>query len=234
MIKSIQYGTSPIEFVIQRSKRTTLAIEVHPDLTVKVIAPADASVDQIEKKVLKRAAWIIKQQTYFEMFLPKEPTREYVSGETHYYLGRRYLLKVKDAKENWVKLKGGQILVYTKYGIQNTNKTKLLLARWYAQHVENKFSNLFKEIFTSFNTYNLPLPELKVARMKNRWGSCTSTGRIFLNPELIKQPVKCIEYVIVHELCHLIHPNHSNSFFELLEHHLPDWKLRKERLEKKF
>ena len=229
---SLQYGTTVIDYSIKRTNRKTLAVEVHPDLSVKVIAPVNASQEDIEARLLKRGSWILKQLSWFETFLPHFPAREYVSGETHLYLGRKYLLKVKNSPFNSVKLKGGILEVNSKTGINETAKTKCLLAGWYARHTNEKFSELFIRSFNNFNSYNLQKPELIILRMKNRWGSYTSKGKIILNPELIQTPLKCIEYVIYHELCHLIYPNHGTGFYELLEKHLPDWKVRKQRLEK--
>ena len=113
MTYKIKYGTSIIRYSVSRSNRKTLAIEVHPDLSIKVVAPQKAAISAIQEKILKRAHWIRKQQHYFEQFLPRTPEREYVSGETHYYLGRQYILRVRKSTEDSVKLKGGELLVKT-------------------------------------------------------------------------------------------------------------------------
>ena len=227
---SVQYGTKTIEFQIRRANRKTLAIEVHPDSTVLLIAPHETTIEDLKAKVTKCAKWIVKQQEYFEQFLPHTPSREYVSGETHYYLGKRYILKVISEDSNAVKLKAGQIMVYT------TNpspiKVKSLLAAWYYNHAKNKFEAVLQEVKPKFQQDELSIGNLQIQRMKKRWGSCTPNGKITLNPELIKAPAKCIEYVIIHELCHIKVPNHSKAFYNLLEEKIPNWEKWKMRLEK--
>ena len=224
-----KYGTTDIDYTIEYSDRKTLSIEVYPSLDVNVIAPFNATVEEIEKKIIKRASWIVKQRKYFESFLPRIPVREYVSGETHLYLGRKFVLKVKSGLTETVKLKAGNIIITT----NNTNPTtaKKLLSFWYYKHSQKRFNLILQEAFNKFNSYNLEFPEFEIRRMKNRWGSCTPSGKIIINPEIIKAPSKSIEYVIIHEVCHLIHPNHSKEFFQLLEEKMPNWEKWKTKLE---
>ena len=233
MKAEVDYGTTHIEFTIERAARKTLAIEVHPDTSVQVIAPIDTSVDAIKQKVLGRSKWIAQQQQYFEQFLPRAPQQEYVSGETHLYLGRRYLLKIRTSSEMSVKLTGGELQVFLP-DVSNKNSTKRLLAGWYYEHARKKFSNCMLKSLKKLEKYKLKEPSLEIKRMNKRWGSCTPKGKIILNPEIIKAPSKCIEYVVIHELCHLIHPNHSKEFFALQKTIMPDWEKWKDRLEKNF
>jgi predicted metal-dependent hydrolase len=106
MNTSIQFGSKKIEFLVEYSNRKTLGITVTPDLDVLVKAPVESSLDKIKEKLLKKAPWIIKQQSFFLSFQPKTPPRRYVGGETHLYLGRQYLLKIESGKMDSVKLKG--------------------------------------------------------------------------------------------------------------------------------
>jgi predicted metal-dependent hydrolase len=229
-MESIKYGTKQVSFNLERSSRKTLGIEVHPDLSVWAKAPIDASIGGIKMRMLKRSSWIIKQQKYFEQFLPRTPRREYVSGETHLYLGRRYQLKVKKGKQDQVKLKGAELTVFTKQQ-PNPEHVRKLLTSWYFNHAEKKFEEKFENIFSKFRNHNLTKPNFEIRRMKNRWGSCTPKGKIILNPELIKTPGPCIDYVITHELCHIIHPSHDKKFYSLQEKMNPDWKRWKDKLE---
>lgn len=228
MTESIQYGSTEIGFSIVWKPRKSLVIEVYPDLKVVVKAPIATSLSVIKNTVLKRSRWIIKQWNYFDQFLPRTPEREYVSGESHLYLGRKYLLKVVDGTEEHVKLTGGRFIVVNKEPLDSL-RTKQLLSSWYMNHATKKFEAVFIEALQNFKFSEMP--EFKIRRMKNRWGSCSSTGVISLNPEIIKAPTKCIEYVILHELCHVVHPDHSKSFYSHLESLMPDWKRWKLRLE---
>lgn len=230
LMEIIKYGTQTIRFEVCRTIRKTLGIEVHPDLSVWAIAPELATIDAINSKILKRAAWILKQQAFFQQFLPRIPERQFVSGETHYYLGRRYVLKIRDGNKNNVKLKGSELIVYTCVEptlelIQNQ------LTSWYFSHAIRIFDSKIEYSLLLFTKYKIKKPDFEIRRMKNRWGSCTPNGKIILNPELIKAPVTCIEYVIIHELCHLIYPNHSKEFYHLLSELCPTWQKLKIKLE---
>lgn len=232
MLETLDYGNTTLSFTVARSDRKSLAIEVHPDLSIKVVAPINADVSDIREKILKRAKWITKQQRYFEQFLPRTPKREYVAGESHYYLGRKYLLKIKQSKLNQVKLKGGEIVVFStdKY---DREQTRSLLSEWYYLHAKKRFNQCIDNSLEKFQSGGIEeKPSLIIKRMTKRWGSCTPKGRIVLNPEIIKTPSKCIEYVIIHELCHLIHPNHSKDFYVLQKKIMPDWEKWKLKLEK--
>ncbi len=229
MGNSVQYGKTIIYYNLKRANRKTLAIEVHPDLSVVVIAPMESTLTDIEAKLIKRGQWVLKQWQYFESFLPRTPKREYVSGETHLYLGRRYVMKVIDYDSNLVKLQGGQLKVFVNGSINATARD--VLAGWYKSRGEKILSKHLLKNLNLFESYNIEEPQLVIRRMKKRWGSLTPTRKLILNPELIKTPVKCVDYVIVHELCHLIHPNHSKKYYELLSYLMPDWKKWKQRLE---
>lgn len=227
---SVQYGSKTIDFKIKRAVRKTLAIEVHPDSSVQLIAPENSTVEELKNKVLHRGKWIVKQQAYFETFLPATPKREYVSGESHYYLGRRYMLKVKQGDDNSVKLKAGEIIVTLKHS--EHEKVKEVLAAWYYTHAKRKFESVMALAVEKFSAEKIENQPIVIKRMNRRWGSCTPEGKIILNPELIKANAKCIEYVITHELCHLIIASHNKEFYKLLSEKMPDWEKWKMKLEK--
>ncbi|MAO15933.1 MAG: metal-dependent hydrolase [Muricauda sp.] len=227
---SINYGTKELFFELKQSERKSLAIEVYPDNSIRVLAPLNSSFKEIEKIVIKKSRWIIKQQDYFEQFLPKTPEREYVSGETHYYLGKGYILKIRQGIENRVKLKGGCFYVEL-VGKNSPQITKNLLAQWYYQHAEKKFFAIVDKVFLKFKEFKLEKPTIEIRRMPKRWGSCHKNGKIFINPEIIKAHTKCIEYVITHEMCHLVEFNHNKEFYNILSQKLPNWKRWKNRLE---
>jgi hypothetical protein len=105
------------------------------------------------------------------------------------------------------------------------------LKEWYRNKAAKIFFDVLNSSFPKFSNYKIPFPVIQIRFMPKRWGSCTPSGKIILNPELIKAPKASIEYVITHELCHLIHPNHTKSFFNLQQKLMPDWKKWKQRLE---
>lgn len=227
MATSIQFGSKKIDFLVEYSARKTLGITVTPDLDVLVKAPMDSSLDKIKEKLLKKAAWIIKQQSFFLSFQPKTPVRRYVSGETHLYLGRQYLLKIESSKKDSVKLKGKFIEVHT----SDKSKVKGLVKEWYLLHAKSKFKEIATPLIDKFKKHKVEPDSIVFREMPTRWGSCTPKGKIILNPELIKAPKGCIEYVIIHELCHLIHHDHTQKFMDLQTKEMQDWEKWKSKLE---
>ncbi len=229
-IHQIEYGTTTIDFILEYSGRKTLGITVTPELTVRVIAPYNSLISKIREKVENKARWIVRQKEFFGEYLPKTPAREYVNGETHLYIGRQYRLKIVQSRRNEVKLNGGSLTVYTNKR-EDKNNTKQLLDNWYREHAIRLFNWRIEQSLSKFSKYKLEHPKLVVRRMEKRWGSCTPNKKIILNPEIIKAPVKCIDYVVIHELCHLIHHNHSPEFYKLQVKMMPDFEKWKKRLD---
>lgn len=229
MIKdNIQFGSKQIDFEWEYSHRKSLGISVTPDLAVLVKAPIDTSLEKIKEVLKKRAAWIIKQQSFFLTFYPKTTERKFIGGETHLYLGRQYRLKIIENEGESVKLKGQFIEVATK----DKSKVKDLVNDWYLQNAKKKFHAIAQPLIEQFQKYQVAPSSIVLREMPTRWGSCTAKGKIILNPELIKAPKGCIEYVILHELCHLIHYDHTQKFIDLQTKEMPDWEKWKMRLEK--
>ncbi len=226
---SIQYGRKRIDYDLSYSARRTLAIDVNPDLSVVVTAPKHATDAAVEEKMQKRASWIVQQQRFFENYLPALPPRRYVSGESHRYLGRQYRLRVHEGSEEAVKMARGQINVYLT-GTSKKTHIKTLVVGWFRQRAKVIFRDRFDEMAAKAHRHGIDADNFEIRRMKNRWGSCTKEGRILLNPDLIIAPKSCIEYVIIHELCHLKEHNHGPAFYRLLEKLMPDWKQRCDRL----
>lgn len=228
MVDSVQFGSNTIEYTVQYSERKTLGITITPEMKVIIRAPMSASKTLIRDKVVKKAPWILKQFSYFLSFYPKTPPRKYVSGESHLYLGRQYRLKIVNAPKNFVSYKGRFIEVQAK---KKENAKKLMLD-WYRMRAKIKFAEIAEPLIRRFKKYNVEPTEIYIQNMPYRWGSCTPIGKIILNPELIKAPKPCIEYVIIHELCHLVHHDHTSKFLELQSREMPGWQKWKEKLEK--
>lgn len=226
---NIAYGTETIEFDLSYTDRKTLEISVLSDASVVVVAPKGSSLEKIKAKVLKRGYWIVEQKRFFNSLHPYEVARDYVSGETHYYLGRRYRLKVVEDKTAMVKLKGKFFHVHTPDS-SNTKKIKTQLQDWYKLQASRKYKERLALCYEKIKREGIALPKLSIRIMHKRWGSCTAQG-ITLNLNLIKAPVYCIDYVVMHELCHLKVPNHSPAFYKLKEKYMVDWKDRKKVLE---
>ena len=227
MKRYIQFGSTMIDYCLEYSERKTLGITVTPELSVLVRAPMDSPLEKIDKKLRKRAPWILKQQSYFLSFYPRTPERKFVSGETHLYLGRQYQLKIEKAAFESVKLKGQFILVST----VDEARAKELVNDWYLRNAKIKLVQFAQPLIEKFKRHQVEPTKVVLREMAMRWGSCTAKGKIILNPELIKAPKGCIEYVIIHELCHLVHHDHTPKFTDLQTKEMVDWEKWKLKLE---
>ncbi|HDD61797.1 MAG TPA: M48 family peptidase [Chloroflexi bacterium] len=228
----VRYGNTEIKYSLTFKNRKKLAIHVQPDLRVVVEAPLGSGIESIRQKVLKRAAWIIKQQRTFERYSYELPPREYVSGETHRYLGRGYRLKiiqVGEAEPEQVRMDRGRLMIYVR-DTANLDRKKDLLEGWYRKHAKRVFVERVDYWLPHFQRYGITSPELTIRRMKSRWGSCTPAGKITLNLKLIQAPRYLLDYIIVHELSHLVELNHNEDYYQLLKRIMPDWEKRREKL----
>ena len=224
---AIRYGKKEIHYELIHQERKTLGIKVFPEGFVKVYAPFDVSLEKIEEKIKEKARWILKHQREFLSYQPLTPARKYINGETHLYLGRQYLLFAELAKINEVKVYRGKLIVLHKA----TVSVEKVLKNWYKEKARAYFNLLLKEKITLFAKFAIEEPSLVIRTMSKRWGSCTAIGKIILNPELVKAPKGSIEYVIIHELCHLVYHNHTKDFYNLQSKIMPDWMKWKSKLE---
>ncbi len=227
---SFNYGNKAISYNIIFVNRKTLEIAVYPNSLVEVKAPLDTSLESIKRKLHKRAVWILKQLNYFSQFKPRTPERRYIRGETHLYLGKQYRLKLKKNKQSDIKLVRGFFQISCGK-INNPIIVKQLMDEWYFSKALIQFNSSFERYWPFFSRLKVKRPRLQIRTMKRRWGSLSKNGTMTLNIELIKAPKACIDYVIIHELCHLKYHNHSAKFYQLLESITPNWQSIKQKLE---
>lgn len=216
--------------LLKRSDRTTLAISVLPDGTVELVAPRMAANSDIAGKVEKKARWITRQRRAFKEMNGARPPLRFESGATHRYLGRQYRLKVGVGADSSVKLRGAFFHITTPD--RTEARVKELLSAWLRQRATEQFSRRLEPWREWCANRGLPKPRLHLRTMPKRWGSSHRDGRIFLNPDLVRAPSACIDYVITHEICHLEHRGHDKAFFRLLAEQCPNWRMIKLRLEK--
>lgn len=228
----VRYGDQEVSCLVRQTATVTgrIRIHVYPNGDVEIEAPEDKKADQIRAAAQRRARWIFRHRTAAiaaqRMALP----REYVSGETHFYLGRRHKLIVREsnAQPSQVKLLRGKLEVILP--VADKAAVKRRLNEWYNKRAGEYLSQKLSEISERLSWTNAP-PPLKLMRMRTQWGSCSPEGLVYLNPALIKAPRHCIEYVITHELCHLVEHNHSKRFFDLLFKQMPAWENAKHELD---
>lgn len=230
---TLRYGEQRIvcEVRIQASRRQpSVAIHVDIDGRVLVDAPMSATTEQVRQALMRRIAWIARQRAAVAEHSQPAAPREYVSGETWHYLGRRYLLKVVRGPEPApVRLRGGYLEICVEADAPAA-RVRDRLEAWYRQRAHEVLSKRMAAVSADLRWVRVP-PPITLRRMRRQWGSCSPSGRITLNTELIRAPRACIDYVILHELCHLKTHDHSKAFYRLLDAHAPEWRRTKARLD---
>lgn len=233
---SIQYGKKEISFSLKYSQRKSVGISVSPDKTVEVTAPIGTPFANIERVIDRKARWIIKQIEDLDKYQITGRSKNYTSGQTIQLLGRDYMIRIhqiREFEEEDIIKDHRSIDVYTRDRSQ-TARINLLLQDWYRNEAMIYIGQKFELCYDKIKKYDIPKPQYYLRYMNQRWGSCTPEGTIFLNPDIIQLPSHCIEYVIMHELCHLKYQDHSKDFFYFLDMVMPDWKIREKTLNSFF
>lgn len=199
-----------------------------PNGRIRLSAPEKTDKEVLRLFTISKLGWIKKQVKSFQE-QAREVPREYISGESHYFLGKRFLLEVIDAEnKSKVELKGNKkILLYCK---PDTPKSKRadLLKEWYRSELKKQIPALIKKWE---NKIGVRSNDWRVKQMKTKWGACNiEAKRIWLNLELAKKPKICLEYIIVHELVHLLERNHNERFVNYLDEFMPKWRLHRDEL----
>lgn len=230
---SIAYGDQRIPYVVRvqpERKAHRVAIHVEPDGRVIVDAPPDATQAQIKTAVAARVRWIHKRVSEARQRLTHVLPREYVSGESLLYLGRRYRLRVTIADIDIVSVRQKGSFIEVGIAKWDGNAVKAALLDWYRERAREVFCSRLEQMAAGLRWVN-QTPPMRLQSMKVQWGSCSPSGRLTLHPLLVRASWECIDYVLLHELCHLKEHNHSKRFFRMLDTHMPNWRATKEKLD---
>ncbi|WP_162652190.1 SprT family zinc-dependent metalloprotease [Lentilitoribacter sp. Alg239-R112] len=204
-------------------------LSVHPPMgSVRLSVPSQMSTDVARLAVIRRLKWIQQKRTEFEQ-QARESERLYISGESHFFDGQRLILDVRetDGKGHASVIGNGRLALYVRKGASQKMKS-LIVDRFYRKHLQNLISLMQPDWESKLL---VSVEEIRIQRMKTRWGSCNpDTGRVLLNLELAKKPKKCFEFILVHELVHLLERHHNQHFISLMDGAMPDWRQRKELL----
>lgn len=213
-----------VDCEIKRSRRKTVAIYVYPDSRVEIRVPLLYNVNNVEPFLIKHSRWLFNRLDAKgdNAVVPKR----FVDGELHYFLGKQYPIKVNVSSKNSVVFKDDVIYISTK----SLELVERLLDRWYLEQAKRVYQEIATPLIRQMEKYNVAPKRFTIKKMKTRWGSCSRSGNISLNLHLIKLPEQCIKEVILHELCHLVHFNHSKEFYALMTAEMPDWKKWKKEL----
>ncbi|MFN7096549.1 MAG: M48 family metallopeptidase [Gammaproteobacteria bacterium] len=231
----LHYGTQQIPYQITKTKaRRRLTIKISADLQLSAHAPLKMSDAEIHAFIVSKSAWIVRKLKEFEkhhQVTPVMPSREYVNGETFYYLGQQYLLQIYIEANVMPSVQLKQDTIVVTMSKNNARWVKTLIKRFYQQQAQIVLADRLQQ-WVNVIPWITEIPELSFRTMKSRWGSCSHDKKIRLNYHLIKAPLECIDHVILHELCHLKVMNHSDKFYRLLVTVEPNWKKTKKQLDK--
>ncbi|MES2878787.1 MAG: SprT family zinc-dependent metalloprotease [Pseudomonadota bacterium] len=225
-----EYGD--VQVIATEARRKTLSVEVHPTGQVVIRAPLGCSDVRIQAVLRKRERWIAEQKAFFHSFEPRTPQRAWIAGESHWHLGRRYKLLINFGPEESVALRGSDLVVVAQQGRQAApEQVEAQVLRWRHEQAKDVLARQLTQCHRHYRFSEFARPVLRVQQLTKRWGSLSQQGTMTLHSGLVQASTACIDYVIHHELCHLVHQNHSASFFELLAEVCPQWVARKQLLE---
>jgi predicted metal-dependent hydrolase len=229
----VRYGSASIRFLVrvQPERRVArVAIHVEPDGRVLVDVPADASQDSVLAAVRKRARWIDRHVEAAMARRGSTQPRQYVSGESLMYMGRRYRLKVHVDPDAPVgsTMRAGYLVVSVPW--KDAEMVRGGIEAWYRERAREVYEQRLAAVASPLRWIR-QLPPTRLRHMTVQWGSCSPAGRITLNPMLVKAPRECIDYVVLHELIHLQHHHHGPAFYRALDRHMPGWRAVKAKLD---
>jgi predicted metal-dependent hydrolase len=218
---------TPIEVVRKDIKNLHVGV-YPPNGRVRVAAPLRLGDDAVRLAVISRLGWIRRQQAEFER-QDRQSQREFVTGESHYFEGRRYRLRVIEHDHaTSIRVSNNATIELRVPKRIGREQREAAIQKWYRARLREQLPALLQKWEPKVG---VTVSEVRIRRMKTRWGSCNAeAGRIWLNLELAKKPVVCLEYLLVHEMVHLLERNHSDRFHTIMDSLLPAWKLCREQL----
>lgn len=233
MIKEIVLNGKKIEYDLQRKDVKNVNLRIKADRTISVSANARVPERVIEDFIESKSEYILKALAHYEELAKYAPKpKQYLEGESFRILGHDRRLKIIEGNKNNVEYDESYIMLTVKDPTDFTLKKKLI-DRWLMSICKDTIQSLCDAIYPKFQKYEVAYPTIRYRNMVSRWGSCQpKRGILTFNYALVEAPISCIEYVVVHEFTHFLHPNHSKKFYQQLAMFMPDWEVRKKILEK--
>ncbi len=234
--ESVEINGEKIVFFVQRKNIKNINLKVNMDKKVTMSIPMKMEIEIAKDFIKKKAEWIKKQQNYYDSFAEEKENITFENGETVYLLGKQYKIKIIPTTKNEISIKGKyfEINIKEKY-IENKKYISKIYEKWLKEYAYEVFRNLVEKYQLLLRKYNIKIPKIEIRQMKSRWGSCLpSNNKVIFNLKLIKAPICCIEYVVLHELSHFKYQNHSKNFYNFVTIFMPDWNTRKKILDEEF
>jgi len=222
----LRFGSRRIPYRLYRTVRKGVRIVVSHDLAVRVFAPKKIREDEADTVVRKKAPWIARTLDKLAACQPLPALKRYVDGESFVFLGEPYRLKILPGPDRPAEISGSFLVVQVK-DVSQSGRVRRVVDGWYRARARETFAMSLSKCRPTASLHGIPEPSLTLRNMRRRWGSCSRSGRLNLNVRLVQTPLPCIEFVVMHELCHLVHHHHGRRFYSLLTLCLPDWRERK-------
>ena len=213
-----------------------MILRVKSSSEIFLTIPKRVTIKQGKEFVKKKIDWIKKQQDKYKSFENKREISNFRNGDIVYFLGNKYKLKLIPSEKNFFKIDDEYLTLNIR---KNYIENKEYISKIYDKLLKEYAKTVFKDLVIKYQSqmvkYKIKMPEIEIRKMKSRWGSCFCTkNKIVLNLSLIKTPIECIEYVVVHELSHFKYQNHSKSFYDFISIFIPDWNERRKILNKEY
>lgn len=225
------WGKYNFSYYIFKEDRKTVSLRVTPKMKIIVKCPIEMKEKDLNEFLKRKYDWTAKQLEFFKKFQGKKE-KQYISGEAVLYLGRQYKLVIRKGEPERAVLKGGELCLFIENGVDNAEYNETVLREWHQQRAKEIFTKRLAEMLKKFDFSFTPI--IVIRKMEKKWGSFTGKRKIILNSKLIQASRDCIDYVIIHELCHFKYRDHSHKFYKLLSSKIPNWEKVRDKLEMRF
>lgn len=233
MLLNVRILSKDYSVEVTWKKMKKVRLKVFSNGEIKLSVPFDTPGKWVYEFIEKKKSWIEKKINVFEKTKPIEKEEHIVSGSSTRILGRQMIIQVVTSNKKGIVVEDGTLIVYTT-GMQQIEIDKQF-NNWWQKQSKLYFKSVLDRLYPIIGKHNVPMPSICVSRMQTLWGSCSrKLCKINLNYYLFKASVSCIEYVILHEITHLLYPYHDKDFYNFLTIHMPDWQERKKQLDYEF
>jgi predicted metal-dependent hydrolase len=234
MIRQIDLNGKNVNYEYQQKEVKNINLRIKSDKSVIVSANSSVPIETIEDFLISRSTYILNALNYYEeleKYAPKP--KRFVNGESITVLGRDMRISVREGQKNKVESDVSFVYITVKDTNDYEQKRKTF-DKWMKKLCRETINSICESVFPKFKKYDVEYPVVRYRNMVSRWGSCQPKRKtLTFNYRLVESPIFCIEYVVTHEFTHFLYPNHSKQFYQQLSMFMPDWKERKDILEKK-
>lgn len=232
----IEVEGEKIYFSIQRKKIKNMNLRVNRDKSVTLSIPIKMSIEKAKKFVTLKVNWIKKQQKFYDAYENPKENLNFEKNGIACLLGKQYKIQTIKNIKNDIEIIDNSIQIHIKEKYaENDEYIRKIYYKWLKSYALGILTKIVSKYQSKVEKYNIPMPKIEIKQMKSTWGICRpKEKKVTFNINLIKAPIECIEYVVLHELSHFKHPNHSKNFYQFIEKFMIDWKIRKNLLNREF